>query len=131
MTDTNTPNNEQTDFQIKDYYISNKTYDILKFVVQIGLPAFATFYFTLASIWQLPSPEKIVGTTVAVTTFLGVILRITSRSYNESNGQYDGALNISEREDGVKVYSLDLNTDASLLDGKKNVSFKVDKSNIV
>lgn len=125
------PNNEQTDFQIKDYYISNKTYDILKFVVQIGLPAFATFYFTLASIWQLPSPEKIVGTTVAVTTFLGVILRITSRSYNESNGQYDGALNISEREDGVKVYSLDLNTDASLLDGKKNVSFKVDKSNIV
>lgn len=131
MTDTNMPNNEQTDFQIKDYYISNKTYDILKFVVQIGLPAFATFYFTLASIWQLPSPEKIVGTTVAVTTFLGVILRITSRSYNESNGQYDGALNISEREDGVKVYSLDLNTDASLLDGKKNVSFKVDKSNIV
>jgi hypothetical protein len=131
MTDTNTPNNEQTDFQIKDYYISNKTYDILKFVVQIGLPAFATFYFTLASIWQLPSPEKIVGTTVAVTTFLGVLLRITSRSYNDSNGQYDGALNISEREDGVKVYSLDLNIDASLLDGKKNVSFKVDKSNIV
>jgi hypothetical protein len=34
--------------------MSNKIYDILKFIAQIVLPAVATFYVTLASIWGLP-----------------------------------------------------------------------------
>ncbi len=125
MTDANI----QDEFQIKDYLISNKTYNCLKFLVQIVLPAFGTLYFTLASIWNLPAAEQVIGTTVAVSTFLGVILRISTKSYNASEGQYDGALHVSEREDGVKVYSLDLNADTSVLDNKQNVKFKVDTQN--
>lgn len=122
-------NEKQTnDFNIQDYFMSNKTYDLVKFLVQIVLPALGTFYFTLASIWKLPAAEQVVGTIVAITTFLGVVLRISSKSYNSSEGQYDGSLNISAREDGVKVYSLNLNQDTDVLDAKKDVKFKVEGS---
>ena len=126
MTLTGSYENSENDFEIKDYFMSNKTYDFLKFLVQMALPAFGTLYFTLASIWGLPAAEQVVGTVVALSTFFGVVLQLSKKSYNASEGQYDGALNISEREDGVKVYSLNLNQDASLLDAKKNVKFKVD-----
>ena len=46
--------------------MNNKTYDILKYIAQIVLPAVATLYFALASIWGLPYGEQIVGTITAV-----------------------------------------------------------------
>ena len=42
--------------------MSNKTYDILKWVAQYLLPALATLYFAVAKIWGLPYGEEIVGT---------------------------------------------------------------------
>ena len=68
---------------------SNKTYDILKWIAQILLPAVGTLYFALASIWGFPYAEQIVGTITAVDTFLGVLLGISTRNYNkeqQSNG---------------------------------------------
>lgn len=61
--------------------MSNKLYDILKWIAQILLPAIATLYFALAGIWNLPYGEEIVGTITAIDTFLGVILGISSKSY--------------------------------------------------
>lgn len=63
--------------------MSNKTYDILRYVAQILIPAFATLYFTLAQIWGLPYGEQIVGTLTAVDTFLGICLGISTAKYNE------------------------------------------------
>lgn len=63
--------------------MSNKTYDVLKFVAQILLPAAGTLYFSLASIWGFPYGEEIVGTITAVDAFLGVCLGISSASYKE------------------------------------------------
>ena len=63
--------------------MKNKTYDILKFVAQILLPALGTLYFALASIWGLPYGEQIVGTITAVDAFLGAILGISTKKYNE------------------------------------------------
>ena len=65
--------------------MSNKVYDVIKFVAQIVLPALATLYFALASIWGLPYGEQIVGTITAVDTFLGAILGISSMQYNKEN----------------------------------------------
>ena len=64
--------------------MSNRTYDVLKFIAQILLPALGTLYFALASIWGLPYGEQIVGTLTAVDAFLGAILRITTVKYNKS-----------------------------------------------
>lgn len=64
--------------------MSNKLYDILKYVAQIILPACATLYFALAGIWNLPYREEIVGTITAVDAFLGVILGISSANYKRN-----------------------------------------------
>lgn len=65
--------------------MSNKTYDILKWVAQYLLPALATLYFAVAKIWGLPYGEEIVGTITAVDTFLGVLLGISTANYNKQN----------------------------------------------
>lgn len=66
--------------------MKNKTYDILKWVALVVLPAIATLYFALAGIWHLPYGEQIVGTITAIDTFLGAILGISSYGYNKKNG---------------------------------------------
>lgn len=58
--------------------MSDLTYDILKIIAQIILPALGTLYFALAGIWGLPYGEQIVGTITAVDTFLGALLKISS-----------------------------------------------------
>lgn len=63
--------------------MSNKVYDILKFVAQIILPALATLYFALAGIWNWPYAEQVVGTLTALDTFLGVILGISTSNYQK------------------------------------------------
>ena len=61
--------------------MSTQTYDTLKFIAQIVLPALGTLYFALAGIWGLPYGEQIVGTITAVDAFLGAILKISSDQY--------------------------------------------------
>lgn len=63
--------------------LNNKTYNILKFIAQIVLPALGTLYFALASIWGLPYGEQIVGTITAIDAFLGAILGLSSIGYNK------------------------------------------------
>ena len=63
--------------------MSNKVYDVLKWIAMYLLPAFGTLYFALASIWGLPYGEQIVGTITAIDTFIGVILGISTTQYNK------------------------------------------------
>ena len=65
--------------------MSDKVYDILKYVAQILLPAVGTLYFALAAIWNLPYSEEIVGTITAIDTFLGILLGISSVNYKKEN----------------------------------------------
>lgn len=64
-------------------HLNDKTYDILKWIAQILLPAVGTLYFALAGIWGFPYGEQIVGTITAIDTFLGVCLGISTASYNK------------------------------------------------
>lgn len=64
--------------------LSNKAYDTLKWIAQYLLPAIGTLYFALASIWELPYGEQIVGTITAVDAFLGAILGISTMQYNKT-----------------------------------------------
>lgn len=63
--------------------MSNKLYDVLKFIAQIVLPALGGLYFGLAQLWNLPYAEQIVGTITIVDTFLGTILGISTYNYNK------------------------------------------------
>ena len=64
--------------------LSNKTYDLLKWVAQIALPALGALYFGLAQIWGLPYGEEIVGTITVVDAFLGALLKISTEQYNNN-----------------------------------------------
>ena len=61
--------------------MSNKVYDVLKYIQQIVLPALGTLYAALSGIWEFPFGEQIVGTIVAVDTCLGALLKISSNAY--------------------------------------------------
>lgn len=64
--------------------LNNKTYDVMKYIAQIVLPALATLYFALSKIWSgIPYGEEIVGTISAIDVFLGALLGISSMNYNK------------------------------------------------
>lgn len=68
---------------------SNSMYDALKFIAQIVLPAIGTLYFALASIWNLPYGEEIVGTITAVDAFLGALLGVSTAQYKKSENEIE------------------------------------------
>lgn len=65
--------------------MSNKVYDVLKYIALIVLPAIGTLYFAVAGIWGLPYGEQIVGTITAVDTFLGAVIGVASSKYNKES----------------------------------------------
>ena len=67
--------------------LSNKAYDILKYLVTIVLPAVATLYFALSSIWGFPYCEQIVGTIACIETFIGSLIGISSVQYRRQNDE--------------------------------------------
>jgi hypothetical protein len=67
--------------------LSNKVYDVLKWIALYLLPALGTLYFALAGIWSFPYGEEVVGTITAVDTFLGVLLGISTAQYNKGAGE--------------------------------------------
>lgn len=64
----------------------NKTYDILKTICLVILPALATFYGSLGQIWELPLTEQVVLTITALDTFAGACLGISNINYRKQNG---------------------------------------------
>lgn len=105
--------------------LSNKVYDLVKFLTLLLLPAAATLYFAVAQIWGLPKAEEVVGTIAAITAFLGVLTRVSSSSYLSSPTPYDGDMVVHPTLGGGKTFSMELHGDPSELDQKKVVSFRV------
>ena len=81
--------------------LDNKTYDQLRWVAQIGIPAISTFYFTLCAIWGLPFGEQVVGTLAAVDVLLGALLKVSSDNY-----EGDGVLYVDSSDPMVDKYTL-------------------------
>lgn len=102
---------------------NDKIYDVLKYIARYVLPALGTLYFALASIWGLPYGEQIIGTIAAVTTFLSVLLGISSASYNG-----DGTLTYNEATDeSAPAFRMDISKDLDELMKKDTVILKVNR----
>lgn len=67
------------------FKMSNETYDFLKYLVIIVLPAIGALYTGLSQIWTLPYAPEIPATITCVETFLGSVLLISSAEYNRMN----------------------------------------------
>lgn len=109
---------------VKTPLLPNSVYDRLRVLVEVVLPAAATLYFTLAQIWEFPNAEKVVGSITAVILFLGVLIKLSDKSYNNSDAKYDGELNVLE-DSGKTVFSLDLFGDPEELTNKNDILFRV------
>ena len=67
--------------------MSNTVYDVLKFIAQIVLPALATLWAALGTIWGWPLVTEITATICAVDTFLGALLGISAMQYAKEKQQ--------------------------------------------
>lgn len=67
--------------------LSNKTYDVLKWICITALPAIGACYFGLSQIWGFPYGEEVVGTIAVIDTFLGALLGISTVQYRKQTGQ--------------------------------------------
>lgn len=105
---------------------NNKVYDALKYVAQVVLPALGTLYFAVAQTWGLSHANEVVGTIVALDTFLGVVLHLSSNAYKSTDANFDGTLDVTETED-KKSFLLNFETDPDELDQKKTVTLRVNK----
>jgi hypothetical protein len=109
------------------FIMSSKFYDFMKKLVQIIIPAASASYFALAEIWDLPGAEKVTGTLAVVATFLGVVLGISSNTYERLGKGYDGSVVVSTTESGKKLFSLELDGDPEDLEQHDAIRFRVKK----
>lgn len=71
--------------------MSNKVYNVLKWVAMIALPALATLYLGLSQIWGLPYGEEVSATITLIDTFLGTVLMISTSQYNKRVGSNESS----------------------------------------
>lgn len=107
------------------FMFNPQTYELLKKLVQVILPAIGSMYFALANIWGLPGAENVVGTIAVITTFLGICLGISSSTYNKLDAVYDGNIVVTEKPEGGRVFSLEVNSDINELHQFGSLKFKV------
>ena len=64
--------------------MSNKMYDILKWVVMVVSPAFVVLLTTLGDVWGIAHINEICVTITAVTAFVGACLGLSSINYKKT-----------------------------------------------
>jgi hypothetical protein len=62
--------------------MSNKVYDILKWVAMVLLPASSVLYVALANVWGWSYATEVATSVAALVAFLGALLQISSAKYN-------------------------------------------------
>lgn len=91
--------------------MNNKTYDILKYIVTVFLPAAEALWLTLGKIWSFPYTIEIGASIAAVTVFLGACLGVSNANYNKMLDEYqDLGIDYSE-EDYYKEHEEFYDTD--------------------
>lgn len=112
-------------------FFKPKTYDRLKFLALILLPAFASLWFGLGQLWNFPHTTEVVGTITLVDTFLGVVLQLSSNAYYKSGANFDGELKMVTKEDGDEKLVFDVQTDPETVMkkmGKHTFEFRVNRN---
>lgn len=108
--------------------LSNHSYDRLKWITTIVLPGLAALYLGLSQIWGFPYTEEIAATITVVNTFLGILLGVSTKKYNDSEDRYDGNLTVVQSPEGESPdFVLALNSDNAVnaIPQKEQVTFKV------
>ena len=68
------------------FEMSNKVYDVLKWLVLIVLPACSGLYAALAGVWCWGYVEQVTTTISAVALFIGALIGVSSANYKKEHG---------------------------------------------
>ena len=63
--------------------MSNKVYDVLKWIALVALDAAGLFYSAISAIWGLPYGDKVLETCVALSVLLGTLTGVSSAQYKK------------------------------------------------
>lgn len=63
--------------------LSNKAYDIIKWIVWIVLPAVTTFLGVVLPLFDYPHTDTLLTILSAVTALIGTITGVSNRNYNK------------------------------------------------
>ena len=83
--------------------LSNRTYDILKSLDLVWIPALTTFYVTLDSIFGWGYGDTVAKVSAALCTLLGALLGISSATYYKqvSIEMPEGETEVDNNEEGM------------------------------
>lgn len=93
----------------QDYLLSNQTYDLLRRIVTILLPSMTTLYAVSEAVWDPPNPVAVLGTLGALALLGGLLMAISTKSWDNSVGKYDGTLTIVGDDPDTGLPNLRLN----------------------
>lgn len=103
--------------------MTNKTYDILKHIALIVIPALATFVNAVGIVWGFPHANEVTATITALGVFLGAALGISSNNYTPET---HGNLVVTKHDD---IYADFAAEPANLKDGD-TIVLKVTKPEV-
>lgn len=63
--------------------ISDSTYDFLRAIADLILPALGVLYLALAELWGFPYGDKVNNTIICVVAFLDVVLKVLKSKYDK------------------------------------------------
>lgn len=118
-----TTRNELADLE-KKALLTNRVYDTAKNFVVLYIPAAVTLYIGLALIFGFPFVDEVTKATPLVLAFLGTVLKISDKTYENSGQKYDGAI-VADPENEEGLYPLQIKLTAAELQNKDSVQLKV------
>lgn len=65
----------------------SNTFDTLRFLAEIGLPALATALTSIGAIWSLSVMIPVVSTIVVINTLIGALVGVKRANYNSTVSQ--------------------------------------------
>lgn len=64
--------------------MSNKLYDVLKWIALIALDAVGVFYKAVSAIWGLPYGDEVLATCTALSVLIGTLVGVSSAQYKRN-----------------------------------------------
>lgn len=102
--------------------LNDRTYDVLKWAAQTGIPSITTAYFLLGQLWGWPSFMSVVGTLVIIDTVLGIWLGLSTTAYNKQSAE--GVFSIDTTDPKQAIFSMSIDGDVKELTGKRYVTLR-------
>lgn len=69
--------------------MSNKAFDIIRFLSEVAITAVGALYYALAETWGWPYGEAIVASCAAISSFVGIFTEWQRKSYNKTERSED------------------------------------------